>query len=184
MSTTLELPSHRWSDSYRALVEEFNQRGEPLIPAPLKVAHEDFAAFLTTLRNAAQWIALPEGKVPYTTYWLIENDVEVVAVASLRHELNEALRFDGGHIGYGVRPSARRRGHATRILAESLLAAAKLGIDRCLVTCRQDNLGSARAIQRNGGVLESEVWSPTYHGIVQRYWIDGPRREAKTAGAS
>lgn len=80
----------------------------------------------------------------------------------------------GGHIGFGVRPSARRRGHATEILRRTLIEAGKLGIADVLVTCDKDNLASARTILRNGGVLDSEEYMEAHAAVVQRYWIRKP----------
>ena len=74
----------------------------------------------------------------------------------LRHRLTPALLEVGGHIGYDVRPSARRRGHATAMLREALIVALGLGIESALVTCNVDNVGSRKVIERNGGVLEDE----------------------------
>ncbi len=171
MSTTLEAPSARWRDSYLSLVAEFRERGEDLVPFVLAFPTDDFSAFLANLEACSRGDALPEGYVPHTTYWLVENDTEVVAVSNLRHELNEKLLIEGGHIGYGVRPSARRRGHATAILAATLLQARARGITRALITCSRDNVGSAGAILKNGGVFANEVPGRVHPGLVQRYWI-------------
>jgi predicted acetyltransferase len=103
---------------------------------------------------------------------LVDDNDEIVAVSNLRHRLNEHLLLEGGHIGYGVRPSARLRGHAKAVLAATLKEAKGLGITRCLVTCDRDNLGSAQTIKRNGGSLESEIFSETRGAFIQRYWID------------
>ncbi len=172
MNTRLSKPDARWRDSYLSLVEEFQARNEPLVPFPLSFPTDDFAAFLIRLRAAVHGEGVPPGFVPNTTFWLIENDSEVVAVSNLRHRLTESLLNEGGHIGYGVRPSARRRGHATRILAATLQEARDRGITRCLLTCERDNLGSARAIERNGGVFEDERYSERHGNFVRRYWID------------
>ena len=75
---------------------------------------------------------------------------------NLRHHLNEGLSEIGGHIGYDVRPTARRRGHATAMLAAALPRAAELGIDQALVTCDAENTASRKVIEANGGVLEDE----------------------------
>ena len=106
----------------------------------------------------------PPGFVPYTVLWIVE-DEEYVGRVSVRHELTDQLLTWGGHIGYGVRPSARRRGAATFALAAVLPRCADLGIDPALVTCDVDNEPSRRTIERNGGVYED-----TREGKL-RYWV-------------
>ena len=83
----------------------------------------------------------------------------------MRHRVNESLLVVGGHIGYAVRPSARRRGVATAALRLALGMAARLGIDPALVTCEDDNVASARTIEANAGVLED------VRGTSRRYWV-------------
>ncbi len=80
----------------------------------------------------------------------------------------------GGHIGYRIRPSERRKGYGTLILALTLAEARKLGLPRVLLTCDQDNIASARVIQANGGALASEGYSPQTQTLVSRYWIELP----------
>jgi predicted acetyltransferase len=108
----------------------------------------------------------PVGFVPDTELWWVEGD-EFLGRVGIRHRLTPALLEAGGHIGYDVRPSARRRGHATAMLREALIVARGLGIESALVTCNVDNVGSRTVIERNGGVLEDEragklrFWVPT-----------------------
>jgi len=110
-------------------------------------------------------------QVPCEFYWVTEGEPEqVVGFLALRTRLNNWLFNEGGHIGYSVRPSRRREGHASRALGLAVRRAAALGIERALVTCDDDNLPSARTIERNGGVYED-----TRNG-KRRYWIEtGPR---------
>ena len=82
--------------------------GEALVPFPLAFENEDFSAFLGKLSACARGEGIPEGFVPHSTYWLVRDGSEVIGVSNLRHRLTKALRFEGGHIGYGVRPTARR----------------------------------------------------------------------------
>ena len=96
-------------------------------------------------------------------------DGQVVGRASVRHALSEQLLRLGGHIGYGVLPQFRRRGYATEILRQSLVVARAAGVDRVLVTCDDDNLGSIAVIERCGGRRDPE-W-PGDEG-TRRYWID------------
>ena len=97
--------------------------------------------------------------------WIVE-DGTVLGGIALRHQLDD----DVGHLGYGIRPSARRRGLASWALGEILVEArAALQVDRVLVTCLEDNAASARTIERCGGVLEGVRDTP--RGPVRRYWI-------------
>jgi predicted acetyltransferase len=80
------------------------------------------------------------------------------------------LLLNGGYIGDGVRPSERRRGIATKMIALALDECRKLGMERVLMVCDKENVGSAKSIQNNGGILENEI---EVDGVVeQRYWIE------------
>lgn len=111
---------------------------------------------------------LPEGWVPASYRWILDDD-RLVGTITVRHRLTDSLLVVGGHIGYAVRPSARRRGVATAALGLALGMAARLGIDPALVTCEDDNVASARTIEANGGVLED------VRGTSRRYWVPAPR---------
>jgi predicted acetyltransferase len=113
----------------------------------------------------------PAGWVAGTYRWMVTGaggpgaGERFVGRISLRHVLTPWLLEVGGHVGYAVRPSARRQGHATRALALLLPLAAARGIDRVLVTCDLDNVGSRAVIEANGGVLEDR------RGEKLRYWV-------------
>jgi predicted acetyltransferase len=151
----LVAPSIRVHRSFLAAAEEFlAERGvRELDPAELSDASR-FAAYVDGLLTEA----LPQtprrpGWVPCTHLWFIDGE-EYLGRLSIRHSLTDWLRRIGGHIGYEVRPTARRQGHATRMLALALPVAASLGIDPALVTCDLDNTASRRVIEANGGQLE------------------------------
>ncbi|GGO75197.1 GNAT family N-acetyltransferase [Nocardioides deserti] len=114
---------------------------------------------------------LAEGRVP-AVFLVAEVDGPLVGRTSIRFALNDWLAAYGGHVGYGVRPAHRRRGHATEILRQSLVLARAGGVDRVLVTCDDDNLGSAATIERCGGVLEDLVEQPGAGVRTRRYWVD------------
>jgi predicted acetyltransferase len=102
--------------------------------------------------------------VPCTTLWWVDGD-DYLGRLAIRHRLTDFLREVGGHIGYDVRPSRRREGHASAMLQQSLPWARELGIDRALVTCDLDNVGSIRVIENAGGELED------VRGNKRRYWV-------------
>jgi predicted acetyltransferase len=111
---------------------------------------------------------LPEDRVHCDYYWITDDagtGEEVVGFLALRHSLTAWLLEEGGHIGYSVRPSRRGQGHASRALALAVRRSAELGLDQVLLTCDDDNVASARTIERNGGVYED-----TRNG-KRRYWV-------------
>jgi predicted acetyltransferase len=124
--------------------------------------------YLEILGNESTGTNLKEGRVP-ATFLIAENDGNLVGRTSIRHELNDFLFNFGGHIGYGVRPSYRRQGFATEILRQSLALINGLGVTEVLVTCAEDNVGSIKVIESQGGILENSV---NFEGILwRRYWI-------------
>lgn len=112
-----------------------------------------------------------DGRVPDSVFFLLDEERNrLLGAVNIRHYLNERLLKDGGHIGDGIRPSERRRGYATELVRLALAECKKLGIDRVLMVCDKDNIGSAKSIVRNGGVLENEITDAD--GVIeQRYWI-------------
>lgn len=119
---------------------------------------------------------LKPGGVP-NTFLVGEVDGRIVGRVSVRHTLNDVLAEVGGHIGYGVRPAFRRRGYATALLRGGLDVARSVGLERVLVTCDDDNVGSATVIERCGGVFERMAVPAADSGEVvtvpkRRYWID------------
>lgn len=170
-STRLIKPSRHLEASHRSLIREFAERGEELVPWVLAEVGDDFKEYVTRLEQHSNGVDLPRRFVASTTYWLIDASDEILAVSSLRHDLTPFLLDYGGHIGFGVRPSARQKGHATEILRRTLVEARALGIEDVLVTCDKDNLGSARAILNNGGELWDERYMKEHSCTLQRYWI-------------
>ena len=113
-----------------------------------------------------------EGLVPDSTYFCLDEERNImVGAINIRHELNDYLLNYGGHIGDGIRPGERRKGYATKMIALGLEECKKLGIHKVLITCDKTNIGSAKSIIKNGGILENEVVNPDGN-VQQRYWIE------------
>jgi predicted acetyltransferase len=134
-----------------------------------RAEYENYEIWLNDIENLRNGQSKnPNITVPATTYFAVFNN-KIVGTIQIRHMLNDYLLKTGGHIGYGVRPSERRKGFATNMLALALDECRKMGIKRALITCDKDNIGSAKTIIKNGGVLENEVDDDGE--ILQRYWI-------------
>jgi predicted acetyltransferase len=142
-----------------------------------------FRRYLQVLEDQRRGINLPPRYVP-TTFLFAFLESRIVGRVSIRHRLNDFLLRLGGHIGYVVVPEFRRRGHATSLLGLALgIAHGELGIPRVLVTCADDNIGSIRAIEKNGGILENSV-----RGLdgrpLRRYWIESRRHADGTSSGT
>ena len=131
------------------------------------------ARYLDVLADYARGVNLPADRVPSTFLFAFDGEVIVGRVA-IRHTLTPDLERVGGQIGYAVVPEYRRQGYATEILRQALrIARRQLGLTRALVTCDEDNVGSIKVIEKNGGVLE-DIVAVEGGAPKRRYWITCP----------
>ncbi len=165
----LETPSVRWQHSFLAALAEFHDE-DALRIYDIAELRRDFPDFVERTVGYSRGEGLPDGFVPSTDLWLIDDD-EFIGRVSIRHSLTEGLRRIGGHIGYQIRPAKRRRGYGTRILALALPKARELGLTRVLVTCDETNIGSKKIIEANSGELENAVDLKDGSPRKLRYWI-------------
>ena len=131
-----------------------------------------YEKWLEKLVDAIDIANMQENKVPDLTYFYVrESDDRIVGMINIRLALNDFLRKEGGHIGYAVRPTERRKAFGTDMLAEGIKVCERIGIHEVLVSCDKENIASSGVIKNNGGVLKDEFYSRTYDEILQMYVI-------------
>lgn len=137
---------------------------------------DEFECYLLSLHERSfPSPARPDYQVEETCFWWVE-DNEYLGRVIIRHRLTELFARIVGHIGYDVRPSARRSGHATAMLEAALPLAAVLGLDPVLVTCDVTNEASRRVIERNGGLTGGEIED------TLRFWVPTTRAPSPLPG--
>jgi predicted acetyltransferase len=114
---------------------------------------------------------VPPGLVPQTVFWMMDEEGRAVGMMRVRHFLNERLLQIGGHVGYFVRRSERRKGYATAALRLAVNFLRGIGVDRVLVTVNPANTASIRVALGNGGLIDGQGRDPDSGEIVNRYWI-------------
>ena len=130
--------------------------------------------------TAEEWIAENQemekrdnpNTVPCLQYGLFDENNRLLGLLQIRLELKGYLIDFGGHIGYCVRPSERRKGYAKSMLHQALDICRTMGLDKVMITCLEDNIGSARTIEACGGIFEKIVYDDVnYQANLKRYWI-------------
>ena len=165
---TLVEPSLMYKKTCLEAVREFHAAGEYAIDAEqLGAMFEDLIARLTAAKEPAN---APPGELPYEDFWLMDGD-EWIGKLTLRTTINAKYLYAGGHIGYEIRPSKRRRGYGTVLLRMGLEKARERGLQRALLTCDETNIGSRKVIENNGGQLENAVQVEGQTVLKMRYWI-------------
>lgn len=168
----LVFPGEEHESAWKDIINEFESAGEKIIPYGLWLKTRNYSEYLRMTRNFRDNIDIPSHLVQADTYFLMfDGDKKILGAVNIRHSLNENLLKTGGHIGYGIAPSERRKGYATELLKAALKKCKELSISSILVTCDKDNIGSAKTIKNNGGILEDEFLEEDGN-IVQRYWIN------------
>ena len=164
---TLELKTE-----FQSMAAEYTAASEKSYADMYAEAVEDFDSYVAKLHDHAKGENLPEGWVPSSTFWLVRDNSRVLGCSRLRHYLAGDLRYEGGHIGYDIRPSERRKGHGTLIFRLTLQKARELGLERVLITCHADNIASQQIIEKTGGRFASQIITGQGQKPLRRYWID------------
>ena len=176
MAMTLGLkmiePAAEYEQAIRAYRQEFLDAGDSMDGTGALRRIDDPLEWIELSKRGKDPLTVPDGLVPATQYMLVrEGDKKVLGMLQIRHCFNDHLEKFGGHIGYSVAPSERRKGCAKLMLKGALPKCRELGIGEVLVTCVKGNEGSRRTILDNGGVYESTVYEPDEKVELERYWI-------------
>lgn len=171
MNISLLTPTTDLQEEYLDFYNEWKDSGETMIPWVITKDPSNFPAMVQELLDAHNGINLPDSWVPDSTYWLVTDHNRIVGAVNIRHSLTEHLFNAGGHIGYGIRPSERRKGYATKLLALSLEKAKQLNITKALIVCDEVNTASEKTILHNGG-LRDEDFIEEDGNVVRRFWIE------------
>ncbi len=167
MNLKLVKASKEYEEQIKDMLDEWYASKEKIIPYSIR--KDDYHDFENYCKNLEVKEA-SNGLVPDSTFFCLDTDRNImVGAVNIRHYLNESLLVNGGHIGDGVRPSERRKGIATKMIALAIEECKKLKIDKVLMVCNENNIGSKKSIINNGGVLENKIEADD--GVVERYWI-------------
>ncbi|RCW73261.1 GNAT family N-acetyltransferase [Saliterribacillus persicus] len=166
----LSQPTIELKEQYFDFYEEWVKSGEEMVPFVIKKNPENFHSMMNYLSNCEKGIEPQVDWVPEnSTYWLVDNN-EVIGVINLRHRLSHKLFNQGGHIGYGIRPSKRRKGYATTMLLLAFEKARELGLKKVLLVCNSSNNPSIKVILNNGGIRDTDFIDEE-NNLLKRFWI-------------
>ena len=166
-------PTAEYCRQIQAYRQEFLDSGDSMDGTGGLRRMEDPEEWVEHCRLSKNPDNVPEGRVPATQYIFVrEEDNKIVGMLQIRHFLNDYLEKYGGHIGYSVVPSERSKGYASQMLKSALLRCKELGINKVLITCVGNNIGSRKTILANGGVYESTVYESDERVSLEKYWID------------
>ncbi|ENB9404993.1 GNAT family N-acetyltransferase [Bacillus paranthracis] len=171
MNVSLLTPTTDLQEEYLDFYNEWKDSGETMIPWVITKDPSNFPAMVQELLDAHNGINLPDSWVPDSTYWLVTDHNRIVGAVNIRHSLTEHLFNAGGHIGYGIRPSERRKGYATKLLALSLEKAKQLNITKALIVCDEVNIASEKTILHNGGLRDKDFIEEDGN-VVRRFWVE------------
>ncbi|MBP5655149.1 MAG: GNAT family N-acetyltransferase [Clostridiales bacterium] len=173
----LVFPDITYKDKAIDYIDEFYEYGSEIngsggLDRYLREWNSTYEEWLKKVLKDMDIANIEESRVPALTYFYVrEEDDRIVGMVNIRLALNDFLRSEGGHIGYSVRPTERRRHYATEMLKAALKVTDTIGIKDVLVSCDKDNAASAGVIKNCGGVFRNEVYCESFQETLHMYVI-------------
>ncbi len=165
----LVLPNKKYKKSWISYIKSYIENKEKIIPGDFAKNGENFDTMLLRLKNKREGINLQNNQVKSILYWAINDNDEIIGAIDLRCELNELYNYLG-NIAYGVKHSERNKGNGTKLLKLGLKKCEKLGMNKILITCEENNVPSQKVIINNNGIFESKVNFNNTN--ILKYWIE------------
>lgn len=173
MDLILIKPSEEFANEIAEYRREFLDSGDSMDGCGSLIQIENPHDFIKKCRDYEQKETLPSGRVIATQFLFVrQSDMRILGMIQVRHYFNDYLSRFGGHIGYSVRPTERKKGYAKQMLSGVLPYCRKIGLDKILITCNEDNTASEKTIISCGGVYESTLYEPNEDVNLKRFWID------------
>ncbi len=162
------LPERSDNDMLQAYVREHFEHNENSVSASLGLLASEYSEWVEKIHRNATLGDEAWGKS--LLYLCLEGE-KLVGLLSIRYSLPEALTKELGDIGFGVRPTERRKGYATAMLRYALSVCKEKGMSQVLLGCYKDNAASRATILKNGGVLVDENCNYNEERISQYFAI-------------
>jgi predicted acetyltransferase len=171
MNLALIKPSEEYIEEIRSFKQEFIDNNAPFNGVCGLNQFEDLYAWIAHCCNMeSRNYAEPLGYVESEQFMLMnKGETRIFGMINFRHYLNQSLEKTGGHIGYSIRPSEWRKGYAKAMLSLCLEKCHSFGLEKVLITCDDDNVGSRKTIISNSGIFDGKVSTET--GYTERYWV-------------
>lgn len=169
----LTRPTSEYASQIAEYRQEFLDAGDSMDGCGPLRRIEDPEEYIKICKEYEDPHTVPAHLVPATQFLFVRaSDKKLCGMIQIRHIFNDFLEKFGGHIGYSVRPSERRRGYAKEMLKAALPFCKGIGLNKVLVTCIDGNIASEKTILSNGGEYESTVLEPNDNVSLKRYWIN------------
>ncbi|QUH27658.1 GNAT family N-acetyltransferase [Vallitalea guaymasensis] len=163
-------PSILYRDSFLEFIEDVKETGYESYELYTK-AEEDFNEFIKDLLDSSKGINIPEGWIPCSSFWLVDDVGEVIGVIRIRHSVDSEFLQMIGHIGYEIKSTHRNKGYGSKLLELGLVEARKLGLEEVIITCNENNIGSRKIIEKFKGKYIKSIFDTDDQRNLLQYKI-------------